>query len=173
MKATMTYHPGFKPRLRVALAMAALATLAALGGCAQPGSPAVQGHDHDHDGHGGTTVPVLDDGRKWDTDGPLRNGMERIQALVAPLAPGQTPDPARAAAIAAGVQDQIAYLIANCKLDPAADAVLHALLADLVKGADALASDGKTGMALIGHALEQYPRYFDHPGWPGGAATKP
>jgi len=83
------------------------------------------------------------------------------------------PDPVQARAIAAGVHEQLAYLVANCKLDPAADAVLHALLADLVKGADGLTVDGEAGMALIRHALDQYPRYFDHPGWPGGAAARP
>ncbi len=132
---------------------------------------------HSHD-HGGAAEPGLNEGGKWETDEPLRIGMQRIHTLMLPLlsaAPGQGADPAQAKAAANGVREQVSYLIDNCKLDPKADAVLHVLIADLLEGADALEKDASSdhGAALIGRALERYPEYFEHPGWPVPGEGKP
>jgi hypothetical protein len=172
-ETAMTDRPAALPRPGLVHAAAALLTLALLAGCAQPGaSPAsAHGHEHDHDGHAAVAAPTLDDGRKWAIDAPLRTGMEGIQALVAATG-GQVPDAGQATTLAAGIRDQIGYLFANCRLEPRADAVLHALLADLVRAADDLAGDRAAGIARIRDALAQYPRYFDHPGWPDPAGGR-
>ena len=118
----------------------------------------------DHAGHGQTAGLSLDDGRKWATDAGLRQGMARIQALVEAPAP----DPA---AQAAAIRDEVAALVANCHLEPKADAVLHALIGELLAGAEAMArpETATAGLARVRAALARYPLYFDHPGWRTGA----
>lgn len=127
-----------------------------------------ESHSHDHEG---AAELSLNEGRKWETDEPLRTGMLRIHALMRPTvgAPAQGMDAGRAKAIASGVRREVAYLIDNCKLAPKADAVLHVLIADLQEGAEALEKEvsSSRGIALIGRALERYPEYFEHPDWPG------
>ncbi|MER2528949.1 MAG: hypothetical protein ABTR07_13560 [Candidatus Competibacter denitrificans] len=38
--------------------------------------------------------------------------------------------------LAAGVQEQVSFLITNCKLEPKADAVLHGLIGGLLEGSE-------------------------------------
>ena len=72
-------------------------------------------------------------------------------------------------ALAQKTNDQIAFMVKNCKLDREADAMLHLVLADIIAGADAMIGQGSSeahkGAAKIAHALENYATYFDHPGW--------
>lgn len=158
-------------RLRIGLiAAAAVAVLLAFAGREH----FREAHSHDH---GGAAEPGLNEGRKWETDEPLRTGMLRIHALMLPLSgmPAQGADAGRAKAAASGVRQEVAYLIDNCELEPKADAVLHVLIADLLEGAEALEKDASSGRgtALIGRALERYPEHFEHPDWPGTAGKKP
>jgi hypothetical protein len=79
--------------------------------------------------------------------------------------------PAQYQALAAKIDEQIAYIVANCKLKPEADAQLHLIITDLIAGSDAMKSGDKTqgregAVTAIG-ALQKYPKYFDHPGWKG------
>src|SRR3546814_11665123 len=58
----------------------------------------------------------------------------------------------QATALASEIEQSVNYLFANCRLEPAADAALHGLLAQLLQGAAALrrdpaADDGKNGRA--------------------------
>ncbi len=130
-----------------------------------------EGAAHRHGDAAAATALVLDpQGRKWATDAPLRQGMQRIQALVAALARTDAAHalaPEQAAALAAGVREQVDEMVRNCKLEPQADAVLHVLIADLLSGADALSRPDAAaeGLMRIQRALEHYPRYFEHPGW--------
>jgi hypothetical protein len=121
------------------------------------------GHDHGAD-HGALT---LNNGQKWPTDAALRQGMSSVRALVIPLPAGATPSAEQAQRIATGVQAQVAYMVQNCKLEPKADAVLHVLIADLIKGADELgaATTRSAGLGRIHDALKQYPDYFAPSGW--------
>ena len=141
-----------------------------LGGCSH--FHAAHGADHaDHANHASSSALVLNDGKKWQTDQPLRTGMQRIRALVAPLqgaTAAQSLDRTQAKAIADGVQAQVAYLVSNCKLVPQADAVLHVLIAQMLDGAQQLSKDAPTGQGIvvINQALQHYPQYFDHPAWP-------
>lgn len=137
--------------------------------------------DPSHAHHGDTSHAhhtarlTLDEGRKWATDDALRTGMQKIRDMTAATAAADahgSVDAAQAAQLGAGVEGQVNDLIANCRLAPEADAVLHVLIGDLLRGASLMKTEaGATeGFAVILNALEQYPRYFDHAGWmPVGA----
>lgn len=122
------------------------------------GPAAAAGESHEH-GHGaGEAKLVLDHGRKWQTDAPLRKGMENIRAV---LATRQKPE-----ALAALVNAEVAYIVQNCKLPEDADAQLHLVIAELLAGADEMKGErGGEGVERVVKALNQYGRYFDHPGW--------
>ncbi len=73
-------------------------------------------------------------------------------------------------ALAAKVNDRVAYIVANCKLDKDADAQLHVVIGEMLAAAEAM--QGKTrgearreGAERLAKALNAYGRYFDHPGW--------
>ena len=96
--------------------------------------------------------------------------MQRIrtavdQAYVANVSGRLTP--AEAKALSTLVQENVNYLIANCKLPPKADATLHVLIGELLSGAAQLAenSAASEGLDRAGQALRHYSEYFDHPGW--------
>jgi hypothetical protein len=123
----------------------------------------------EHD-HGDSNQLVLNDGKKWQTDAALRQGMQTIRDLIMPLtmrSTEQSINAEQAKKIALGVKEQVNYLINNCKLDAKADAVLHTLIADLLKGSELLTqqtSDAQ-GIVIIQEVLHTYPQYFDHPNW--------
>ncbi|MCA1804930.1 MAG: hypothetical protein LC646_06250, partial [Xanthomonadaceae bacterium] len=113
---------------------------------------------------------VLNEGERWTTDAALREGMERVHATFVEVLPAYqrgefTPEAATDTARA--IDDHVAFLVENCKLEPAADAVLHVLVGELLQGAEALRQAPQSGEGLprIHAALRDYPRYFDHPGW--------
>ena len=147
--------------------IAAAALLAAL---AAP--PAAAQHSHDA-ATGSVAQLKLDNGKRWATDAPLRRGMGEIRRLVA-AAPAAVhsgkAQPADYRKVAAGVEKETARIVAECKLEPRADAQLHLVVADLLAGAEAMkaAPDGKAGRAgllRVAAALNAYGRHFDHPGW--------
>jgi len=121
----------------------------------------LHGPSHDHGAHG---QMQLNAGQKWETDEPLRGGMERIRTLVANAAPE---DAASMQSLSGGIREQVDYLIQNCKLAPEADATLHVMLADLLQGADLISKehDPARGLSVINAALDAYPRHFAHAGW--------
>jgi hypothetical protein len=132
----------------------------------------LHGHGHSHEAgshgagtHGAAAGLQLNAGQKWATDQPLREGMERIRGLVTAATAAGSPSDMQA--LANGIQQQVDYLIANCKLPPAADETLHVMIADLLEGADLVTktNDATSGIAAMRKALETYPMYFDHAGW--------
>ena len=132
------------------------------------GHDGTDGHDaHEHHAPPGAAAGLFLDegGRRWVTDEPLRKGMAAIRAIVATVEGGV--DDAGAARAADAVRGQVNELIANCKLEPKADAVLHVLIARLLGGAQALTvpATRPEGLAMLHEALADYPRYFEHPGW--------
>lgn len=127
----------------------------------------------DHAGHHAPTPAATPArpaaGKRWATDAPLRQGMAQIRAAVDALRHyehGQ-PGPAQAVALATTVESQVAYLVANCKLEPQADAALHVIIARLMQGAAALKANphDTAALATLRQALQDYPRQFDDPGW--------
>jgi len=126
-------------------------------------------HADDHGAHG-NLILTLNDGKPWETDEALRLGMQRIRDAVAlqwNAGSAGTLSPAEAHALAETVRQNVTFLIQNCRLVPAADATLHAIINELMASAALLSSEGhsREGIEQLAHALDQYHHYFDHPNW--------
>jgi hypothetical protein len=148
-------------------AVAAAATVAAL---SMPALAQTTTHEHS------AAAPhklTLNQGRKWATDEPLRAGMGRIRGLVEPqlgAAHAGRLTPAQYRDLAAQVETEVGGIVANCKLEPKADAMLHLVIADIGAGTDAMAGkDAKVrpslGVVKVAHAVNRYGSHFDHPGF--------
>ena len=148
-------------------ALAALALMTALGGPVW-----AQAAAHSHDASHETTL-TLDNGRKWATDEPLRAGMTRIRGLVLPqldAAHAGKLSTAQYKALASKVEVEVGGIVANCKLEPKADAMLHIVIADMAQGVDAMAGKNARmrpalGLVKVAQAVDQYGGHFDHPGF--------
>ena len=145
--------------------------------CMSPAMVSAQEHGHSHGHAHDMEKPVqltLDHGKKWATDDSLRQGMSRVRAALNAELPAIHSGKAAAEqyqALAQKVNDQLAFMVKNCRLEPKADAVLHLILADIIAGADILQAqqggEAHQGAVKVVHALENYASYFDHPGWQG------
>ncbi|HWI83228.1 hypothetical protein [Ramlibacter sp.] len=153
-------------------ALAAAAALAAA--CAMTGTPALAAGGHAHDGHGSAPAKLaLDHGKKWSTDDTLRSGMDRIRGLVEPQLSAAHADklsPADYASVAAKVENEVAGIVANCKLEPKADAMLHLVIGNIGAGTEAMAGKDRKatptqGLVKVAAAVNSYGRYFEHPGF--------
>jgi len=133
-------------------------------------------HDHDHDhgaSSGAPSVLALNQGRKWSTDASLRQSMGHIRDAMEepmPAIDAGKADSTQFEIRAKRVNEQIAFMVQNCKLDKDADAMLHLVLAEIIAGAEAMEGkskdmDRRGGAAKVMHGLENYGRYFDHSGW--------
>ena len=143
--------------------------LAAALGAAAPWVVAAEA-PHGHAGH--PAQLQLDHGRKWATDEPLRSTMSAIRAVLGTRLEAidqGTLTQTDYQKIGATVEHHVGKIVAECKLPPQADAMLHLVVADLIAGADAL--QGKTptvpstGARQVVQALDAYGAYFQHPGW--------
>lgn len=127
---------------------------------------------HEHGAHGAATLK-LNNGQKWKTDAPLRQGMANIRAAVQPHLRAIHENRLKAATyqtLAKRTNTQIAFMVEHCKLAPDADAQLHLIIAELGAAADAMAGKDKAqsrqkGALQLVRALETYGEFFDHPGW--------
>ena len=115
----------------------------------------------------------LQNGQKWQTDAPLRQGMAEIRAAFDADHPaihaGNQTD-AQYAALATQIDQQVKSIVANCRLPADADANLHLIVADLLQGVSLMRGEDTTrsrhdGAALIHGALQAYGQYFDDPAW--------
>jgi hypothetical protein len=149
---------------------AALAAAVALA-LAGPAFAANDVHDH---GHGaGQAKLVLNQGKKWQTDAPLRQGMSNIRGAVAQdveAIHANQATPNQYEALAAKVTGEVAGIVQNCKLEPEADAQLHIVVAELLAGAEAMEGKEKgvtrrAGAERVAKALNAYGEHFDHAGW--------
>lgn len=134
------------------------------------GPAAAAEHDHGHHGHDQAKL-TLNDGKKWATDEPLREGMARIAAAMETHMKGthavKTGD-IKHVALAQDINTQVNHIFQNCRLDKQADAVLHLILADIMEGSAVI--EGKKpktkredGIMTVVHALENYGKHFEHP----------
>ncbi|MFZ5543243.1 MAG: hypothetical protein ACOZJZ_06780 [Pseudomonadota bacterium] len=130
------------------------------------------GTTHDHGPAHATAAKPLPAGQRWATDAPLREGMGRIRAALEPQLKAVHHDKLGAEeykALAAQTEQQVAHIVANCKLAPEADAALHGILAQIGEATEAMAGKSKAkprdGAVKLVAALEEYGRSFDHPGW--------
>lgn len=131
-------------------------------------SPAADARDaaHAHAVPPAATAPVPE--ARWATDAPLREGMRGIARIMQGLEDDPVPaDAARVREAGTHVGEQVARIVANCRLPPDADAALHPILADLARGGAALAADPADPGALprMRDALADYARLFDDPGF--------
>lgn len=127
-----------------------------------------------HDHHG--TVPQkmkLNEGKKWASDEPLRQGMNTIRssaAAILPLAHAGKANNAAYDAFARDVTAQVGYIVQNCKLEPLADAQLHIAIGDIMAGVEMAEGKQKgtkrsSGVVKVVQTLNTYGKYFDHPNW--------
>jgi hypothetical protein len=136
------------------------------------GGALAQTHDHHHGNHGaGGAKPGLNQGKKWETDAPLRKGMESIrdtlQSNMHKVHEGKV-SAADYAAMGTKIDAEIQGIFANCKLSPEADQVLHGVLEPMMSGTKML--QGKEGKPSAGYmklmkAVNEYGTLFNHPGW--------
>lgn len=134
-----------------------------------PAPAPVDEHAHHHDAGAGVALQRPPGGGNWATDAPLRQGMGRIHAAMAEALPAFEKGDLSAevaTSLANEVQSQIQFLIANCKLEPAADAQLHIVIGQMLAAADALAKEPMSGegMPRLHAAMQLYGDHFEHPG---------
>lgn len=145
--------------LALAFSLSAMSALAV----SQSSKPA---HDHAHEHHGTEPALTLDQGKKWATDAPLREGMSKIRSITTEASAKPT---AEGNKLAAGrIHDEIQKMFKACKLTPKADANLHLILAEMMNGAGALKdpkASADEAYGKIKKGLDLYAQYFDHPGW--------
>jgi hypothetical protein len=135
------------------------------------GSLAADAHKHEH---GAAPAKLeLNNGKKWATDAPLRQGMESIRKLMDAslhaIHEGKL-SAAQYGALAKQVDAEVGGIVANCKLDPKADAQLHLVIAEIGEGVEAMEGKAKkvkrqTGAVKVIGALDKYGTHFEHPGW--------
>ena len=127
--------------------------------------------EHAHDAAHGKLM--LNDGQKWATDAPLRLAMSRISQALGARLPAIHADklaPADYVALGKAFDDDVAYMVSNCKLPQNADAMLHLVLAEIIQGSDAMqgkspGTKARAGAVKVVQALDSYGKYVDHPGW--------
>lgn len=124
-----------------------------------------QSHEH-HKGAPSANVEVKS-GTKYTSDDALKPLMEKILGTMKSLyAHGDEKKIGKVKAAGVTVEKTVQEIFKNCKLEPAADAAIHPILAGILEGASLL----KKGKADEGHdkvhqALIKYEGLFIHPGW--------
>jgi hypothetical protein len=136
-------------------------------------------HSNEHRMHGDASAALVSklelqqDGLRWPTDASLRTGMANIRAAFDADHPaihaGKQTD-AQYDALAATVEREVNFIVANCKLEAAADAQLHYVVGDMLQAVSLLrggdpARSRHDGAHLLHGALNAYGKYFDDPSW--------
>ena len=128
--------------------------------------------DHAAHQHGHQAADLqLDHGQRWQTDAPLREGMERIRAAVAAAADHTNATGGLNASSGKVLADEIdagiAYMVTHCRLAPQADANLHILIGQMAEAATLAREPNESpgALAQMRAALDTYSHYFAHPGW--------
>lgn len=137
---------------------------------AQPAPAAATPADHAHEHAQHAPDAAAAPAQRWATDAPLRKGMADIRGAVQALGHYEMGHmgPEQALQQVATIEQSIGYLIANCKLDPQADAALHGIIGQLGQGIAALKANPQdlAAIATLRSALQEYPRLFADPDWP-------
>jgi len=140
---------------------------------ALPAEAQKAGHnaETDHQSHTGhDSAPVLEEGQRWASDAPLREAMlkirEHVEANTAAFHEG-TLSVAAARDLADGVELDVQFIIANCRLAPEPDAALHVLIGRIFTATGALRANPESmgGLPQLVAVLHDYGLTFDHPGW--------
>jgi hypothetical protein len=155
-------------KLNTLLTVAAL-SVAAIGTSMAATSGFSAGHHPDH--ATASASLQLNAGKKWETDAPLRQGMGNIrQSMAASLDDIHENRLSQKgyAALAKKIESEVGAIVANCKLEPQADAQLHLIVAELLDGSKSMLSPSKqaqrqSGAVKVVGALEKYGTYFQDP----------
>ena len=135
-------------------------------------APVLAASEHAAHTHSAATLQ-LNDGKKWETDAPLRQSMRNIRQVMAAALHDIHEDrlPAKKySALAKQVEHEIGQIVAQCKLAPAADAQLHLVVAEILEGAEQMSGKVKgvrrqNGAVRIIGALDKYATYFEDAGF--------
>lgn len=130
-------------------------------------------HAHKHEHNVEAAKLQLNAGKKWETDGALRQAMGNIREAMAGALHGIHENRLSNkgyGALAQQVERQVGDVVANCKLGSKADEQLHLIIAELLEGADQMAGKVKqvkrqSGAVKVISALEKYATYFDDAGF--------
>jgi hypothetical protein len=146
--------------------LASIALMAAVGLLA----PQAGAHQHaQHAQHAPAHPAPGAPAQRHATDAVLRGNMLGIRKSVDALAHYEHGHvgPEHARILAGNVEGHVRDTIARCALPPDADAALHAIIVPLLRHAAALKADPANHAPIAGmrHALEQYAREFDDPGF--------
>jgi hypothetical protein len=138
------------------------------------------GHEESHDSHEShaahtapTESPTLPAGQLWPTDAPLREAMSRIRTAIETNVHAHENEQVSAAdatTLATAIEEDVNFMIKNCKLEPQSDAALHALIGRMLNAAASLKNDpaSDAGVPQLLAVLHDYQATFDHPGWDTG-----
>lgn len=144
-------------------------TLALTGAANGHAAGSTDSHHHGH--HSAEPGKLqLNAGKQWASDAALRQTMDHINQAMAKALPEMNKfSNEQYQTLAATVNQEIAYAVKQCKLEPKSDAMLHLVIADMLAGAQAM--EGKApgtrhdGAVQVLEALKEYGKYFQHPGW--------
>ncbi len=154
--------------LMLALMSASLAGCSGEGGVSGAGSTHEEPGAHDaHDAHAAhdAVMTAPPEGKTWPTDEPLRTGMSRIEAGVEQARATSEPvSREQALRLAQTVEENVTYIVRNCKLPPEPDAALHVLIGRMMAAAAQLKDDATSGQAVtqLDGVLQDYRATFDH-----------
>ncbi len=147
----------------------ALALLASAPFAMATAAPDTHSHEHGHETHTAATTETPAPAQRFAVDAPLQTGMGKIRAAVDSLAHHEMGhlDTKQVVTLATEIDAGVQYLIANCKLDPKADAALHGIIGSLLAGAKALKDQPEDAapVAKLRDALAEYPKFFDDTSW--------
>ncbi|MDM7858747.1 hypothetical protein [Thiopseudomonas acetoxidans] len=124
--------------------------------------------EDEHNHSQAVTELQLNNGSKWGIDAPLSQAMGKISHAVSAEVKSIHADKLtqeKYVALAGVINNQVAYMIENCELEPAADAQLHIIIHDLMDGSAAMENQvqARDGAVKVINALDNYANYFDDP----------
>ena len=149
-----------------------IAALALLVMLATPVLGQQNGQKHEHEAmHSNDDLNLQrpDEG-KWASDASLRQGMSELKKAFEPAYGAYRNgefDAEQASGLADAIEEEINFMIANCRIPADADAELHKLLAAALGAAKSLRESEHLheGLHQLHRVLQAYPDYFQHPDW--------
>lgn len=129
----------------------------------------VTAQSHDHHSHESEPMHTSEEGDsgvgKFQADETLKPKMEFILKAAKSLHEKGI-QKASVVEVGATIEGTVNEIFKTCKLEPKADAAIHPILADLLKGAAKLkAGKQKQGQEIVHKALQSYTKRFEHEGW--------
>lgn len=122
-----------------------------------------------HKGHHQPKAAVqVKSDKKFVADDNLKSRMSAVLEAVKALEADETSHKKNDKVIEVGkkIEASVNDIFKTCKLEPDADAAIHPILADLLKGASLLKKgNAKEGHEKIHKALVKYEETFEHAGW--------